>query len=119
MMEHRRAKRIDTNLKIKMEPIDSKGEAGPPIMADVVNISKTGVGFLCSDEIADHSYYKACLVLESKDSVDAVIETVRHVPENEKKIMYGGRFIGMNKNEQFKIEVFRMFTEHDREQAAM
>lgn len=113
-MEHkekRKAKRINTNLQLRMEPIEDGGET---IIADVTNISKSGIGFETEHTLADHSFYRARLELETKESMDAIIETVRHsenMKNDEDKIQYGGRFIAMSNNDQFKIEVFRLFVE--------
>ena len=89
-----------------MEPIDVGGE---PIIADVTDISKSGIGFETEYSLADHSFYKARLELETKESMDTIIETVRHNNTGTSKTRYGGRFIAMSNNDQFKIEVFRLF----------
>lgn len=112
-MEHkekRKAKRISTNLQLRMEPLEDGGET---IIADVTNISKSGIGFETERALSDHSFYRARLELETKESMDAIIETVRHSKSSMDKIQYGGRFIAMSNNDQFKIEVFRLFVEEN------
>lgn len=107
--ENRRAKRIKTHLKLKMESFETGREA---VEADVLNLSKSGLGFETDVSLPEHMFFKAKLILESKDSIDTVIETVRHGTEVDGRIQYGGRFVALNESDQFKIEVFRLFAEN-------
>ncbi|MCI8370977.1 MAG: PilZ domain-containing protein [Lachnospiraceae bacterium] len=112
-MEQRRAERIDTELKVMMVPIDAgPGNVRKPIFADVIDVSKTGIGFMTANEIEDHTYFKARLVFHSKESVDTIIETVRHITKEGDKNRYGGRFVALSESDQFKIEVLRMFAKN-------
>lgn len=112
-MENRRAKRIDANLKIMMEPLNKSGEQ-ESFEVEVMNVSKEGLGFVASNPLETHSFYKAHLVFQSKESVEAVIEIVRHIENDQHPYMYGSRFVGLTEGERFKIEVFRLFTENER-----
>lgn len=114
-MEQRKAQRIDTELKVMMVPIDAVDGNTRPIFADVTDVSKTGIGFETKTEIEDHSFFRARLVLNSRESMDTIIETVRHISKNGDKMRYGGRFVAMSESDQFKIEVFRLFAENNGE----
>lgn len=115
-MENRKAKRIGTQLKLRMEPLYEDGTTGKAVEADVINVSKVGLGFETGIDLTDHSFYRARLVLESKESMDTVIETVRHERLKDGRIQYGGRFVGLSESDQFKIEVFRLFAEQEKNQ---
>ena len=111
--ENRKAKRISTHLKLKMEPFETGGE---PVEADVLNLSKGGLGFETKVPLPDNMFFKANLVLESKDSMETVIETIRHGETIDGRIQYGGRFVGLSESDQFKIEVFRLFAENEHQE---
>lgn len=115
-VEQRRDKRIDVDIKILMEPIGGEVDGRKAFYADVVNVSKSGVGFTTPFQLEDNSFYKARLVFQTKESVDTIIETVRHEDMNQPMIRYGGKFIGISEKDQFKIEVFRMFAENEEKQ---
>lgn len=110
---YRRAERVSTNIKLQMEPLYDDGTVGESFMADVTNVSKGGLGFQTERDLNDHSFFRAQLVLESKESMDTIIETVRHEKKDEQMIQYGGRFVGLSESDQFKIEVFRLFSEQE------
>lgn len=112
VVEQRRAKRIDIDIKILMEPL-ANDSGQEPFYAEVINVSKSGIGFISPFELEEHFFYKARIIFQSKESVDTIIETVRRVDENEEQIRYGGRFVGISESDQFKIEVFRMFAENE------
>jgi len=115
-MEQRKDKRIDIDIKILMEPIDGEVDGRKAFFADVINVSKSGIGFTTPFRLEENSFYKARLVFQSKESVDTIIETVRHGDMDEPMINYGGKFIGISEKDQFKIEVFRMFAETEQEE---
>lgn len=111
-MEQRRAKRIDIDIQVLMEPLGAEGSK-EPFYVEVINVSKSGIGFIAPFELEENTFYKARIIFQSKESVDTIVETVRRMESDTKEIRYGGRFVGISESDQFKIEVFRMFTENE------
>lgn len=114
--EKRWSKRMDINTTIKLKAIRNNKAVFEPntseFNVDVINISKGGMAFKTKEMLPLNSYYDARVVLWTKETFDAVIEIVRMENEDiEGDTTYGCRFIGLNPDEQFRIDVYEMVSE--------
>lgn len=111
MEERRRSKRLDLDVSVQLERLDTEGVTTLKyIHVDVVDLSKTGIGFVASQKLEAGTYYDAKLQIWTKETIDAVIEIVR-VEEAVDSYRYGAVFIGMTETDALKIEIYQLFNE--------
>ena len=76
MEERRRNKRIGLSSKLLIKRLDGE-DAAKEVDIDVVDVSKTGVGFLCSEALEIGAVYEASLTIWTKEVIHAFLEN-RH-----------------------------------------
>lgn len=112
MEERRRSKRLDLDVSIQLERLDADGITTLKfIHVNVVDVSKTGIGFVSSQKLEAGTYYDTKLQIWTKEIIDAVIEIVR-LEEVEGGYRYGASFIGMTETDALKIEIYQLFSEN-------
>ena len=111
MEERRRSKRLDLDVSVQLERLDTDGVTTLKfIHVDVVDVSKTGIGFTATQKLEAGTYYDMKLQIWTKEVIDAVVEIVR-VEENENGYRYGAIFVGMTETNALKIEIYQLFNE--------
>lgn len=105
MDERRKNKRIELEAKLLMKRLDSAGVSGE-VDIEVVDVSKTGIGFNCSTPLEIGAVYEANLTIWTKETIHAFIEIVRIIKENNGTFSYGGIFIGMPEMDAARIMVY-------------
>lgn len=111
MEEKRRDKRLDLDVNVQLERLDEEGVTTLKyVHVDVKNISRGGIGFSCSKELAIGTYYDTKIQIWTKEIVDAVIEIVRREQDGD-GYQYGAVFIGMMETDGLKIDIYQMFNE--------
>ncbi len=103
MEERRRSKRTELRSKLLVKRLDTSVEH--EIGVEVMNVSKTGIGFICEDVLEIGAVYEAFLTIWTKEVLHAFIEIVR-IEKKEDIYEYGGLFIGMPEFELQRIDVF-------------
>lgn len=117
MPERRRSKRLDINVRIKLNELKTgfiKADVNKnEMLVDIVNISKDGLAFISSEKLTINTFYDANVVLWTKESFDTVIEIVRIENAEDGKILYGCKFIGILPSDQLKIQIFDMLQDNE------
>ncbi|MBQ7562865.1 MAG: PilZ domain-containing protein [Lachnospiraceae bacterium] len=111
MEEKRKAKRMVLNAHVIIKRLDNSTHERVPV--DVLDLSKTGIGFRCNQKLALNSMYEAEIVLWTKETINCFINIIR-ADEKEDAMIYGATFIGMTENDACKIDIYDMFTEADK-----
>ena len=115
MLEKRKHKRLKMEHALELARLNADGTADDGVVnADILNISRGGIGFLSRKSLEVGSYYDTRISLFSREMIDAVLEIV-HVEEQEKGYYYGGEFIGISDSNAVKIDIYQVFTTSDRE----
>lgn len=111
MEERRRSKRTDLNSKILVKRLDSD-KGAQEVDVNVVNVSKTGIGFTCDKPLDIGAVYEAYLTIWTSEVIHCFIEIVRieKLPDN---YNYGGLFIGMPEFDLQRIEVYNVVHDPD------
>ena len=108
VVERRRSKRTELKSRIIVKRLDSgKTEE---VGIDVLNVSKTGIGFTCVELLEIGAVYEAYLTIWTKEVLHAFIEVVRIEKEPE-TYQYGGMFIGMPEIDLQRIDVYQVVSE--------
>ena len=93
----------DNDLIIKR--LDNADLPAEEVAIEVIDVSKTGVGFNCTVPLEIGAVYEAHLTLWTKEVIHAFIEIVRIIKEDD-TFKYGGIFIGMPEMDAARIMVY-------------
>lgn len=104
MEEKRRSKRTELLSKLILKRLD--GSKAEEVTIDVLNLSKTGVGFASKKALTIGAVYEAYLTIWTKEVIHAFIEIVR-IEKNGELFEYGGIFIGMPEMDAARIETYQ------------
>ena len=105
MDERRRSLRTELEAELVMKRLDQPGfdsKAG----IQVTDVSKTGVGFLCSESLEMGAVYEANLTVWTKEVIHAFIQITR-IERVKDGFRYGGFFVGMNELDAYRIAVYQ------------
>ncbi len=105
MDERRRSKRIELSSKLLIKRLDTEGDT-KEVDIEVVDVSKTGVGFLCSEALEIGAVYEALLTIWTKEVLHSFLEIVRIEKTEDSRFTYGSIFIGMSEIEASRIETY-------------
>lgn len=108
MEERRKSKRTSMPSKLIMKRLDEKGQN--EVAIDIVDVSKSGVGFVCKEPLAIGAVYESFLTIWTQEVLHAFLQIVR-IELKEKEFFYGAVFIGMPEIDASRIEVYQSFNE--------
>lgn len=108
MEERRKNARLELESRLIIKRLDLNSEE--EISIDVIDVSKTGVGFNCTTPLTIGAVYEAFLTIWTKEVIHAFIEVVR-IEKVGEKFVYGGIFVGMPELDAQRIEVYKTVNE--------
>ena len=117
VVDKRKSKRTDIDVTIKLKEIRGNYPVGlskAEMSVDVVNVSKDGIAFASKEILALNAVYDTNVVLANGEQFEAIIEIVRMESTGGAETLYGCRFIGINSEDQFKIDVYQILYESNR-----
>lgn len=106
MEERRKSKRLELESKIIIKSINDPEEQHEAII-DIMDASKTGVGFNCDLPLTIGTIYEAYLTIWTKEVLHTFIEIVRIV-KKENTFNYGATFVGMPGMDASRISIYDM-----------
>lgn len=104
MEERRKNRRIEMESKLVIRRLD-KGGALEDAAIEILDVSKTGVGFTCDKILDIGGMYEAFLRIWTQEVIHAFIEVVR-IEKKGDVFEYGGIFVGMPESEAQRIGVY-------------
>ena len=111
MEETRRDKRLDLDVRVQLERLDEEEITTLRFVhVNVKNMSRSGIGFQCSEKLEIGTYYNTEIQIWTKEKIETVLEIVR-CSETDGEYQYGAVFIGMMEKEALKIDIYQMFNE--------
>ena len=108
--EKRRAKRMDLQANLLLREIGQSASKGV-VRIDVLDLSQTGIGFICDSELNIGTTYEADIIIWTGDIIHAFIEIVRKSGEHG-GFIYGGVFIGMPESDWCRIRVYETYKDY-------
>ena len=108
MNERRKNKRSELSSRLVIKRLD--GEGVDEVAIEVVDISKTGIGFTCTQPLGIAAIYEGYLTIWTKEVLHAFVEIVR-IEKKQDTFEYGAIFIGMPEMEASRIEVYQAFND--------
>ncbi len=114
MEEKRKDRRLDLDVTLELSRID--GDDGVTtiklVHVNVVDLSRSGLGFITKQELKVGSFYDTKLQIWTKDIIEAIVKIVRCDKKGD-EYHYGASFVGMIDKDALKIDVYRMFYESE------
>lgn len=118
-IEQRKAKRVDVNAVISINRLNNgeffHREDEEKFNVSIIDISETGLAFATDRPIEIDSYYNTDLDFDGCERIKAVVQIVRKEVHESGRSVYGGRFIGISTEDQFRLSVFRIVSENKAE----
>lgn len=109
MEERRKSKRMDLEAKLMVKRLDSAEEQA--VVINISDVSRTGVGFSCLDQLDIGAVYECYLTIWTKEVIHTCLQIVRTDKEESGSFHYGAVFIGMSEQDAFRISVYEQFSE--------
>lgn len=110
MEDRRKDKRTSLESTLIIRRIDSEEMTEVPI--EISDVSKSGIGFSCSETLEIGAVYESNLTIWTKEVIHAFLMIVR-IEMKEEGFLYGASFVGMPELDQKRIEVYQ--TIHEKE----
>jgi len=114
MDERRRRKRTDLDAHLTIKKMDGSSIEEHGI--DVTDVSISGIGFMCADELELGSIYEGTLTIWTKEKIKVFLDVVRRV-DKEDGINYGAHFVGMPDLYKRKIGIYQTVEEENQKQS--
>lgn len=108
MEERRKNKRVELKSKLLVRRLDISDQE--EVGVDVMNVSKTGIGFYCDRLLEMGAVYESYLTIWTQEVIHAFIEIVR-IEKAVDTFEYGGLFIGMPEIDLQRIDVYNTVSE--------
>lgn len=105
MEERRKGTRLSLEARLVIKRIDQ--QEGEEVKIDIVDMSKSGIGFTCKERLAMGAVYEAHLRIWTQEVIHAILEITR-MEEKEGQYDYGAFFLGMPEADSVRIEVYDM-----------
>jgi len=114
MNEKRKNNRLELTSQIVIKRLDGKETGDIKLAIEVMDVSKSGVGFKCTEPLQIGSVYEAYLTIWTKEIIHAFIEIVRIEKIND-IFLYGGIFVGMPELDAQRIGIYETITKYEKE----
>lgn len=108
MEERRKNKRTSLNSSIILKRLDDGRDEEVEI--EVIDVSKTGVGFTCTEPLTIGAIYESFLTIWTKEVLHAILEIIR-IEKKGNTISYGAIFVGMPEMDACRIETYQTVEE--------
>lgn len=104
MDERRKNKRTNMPSTLVIKRLDGGGDQNVSI--EIVDVSKSGIGFECKEQLQVGEVYESFLTIWTKEVIHAILRIVR-IELKEDIYSYGAVFVGMPDTESARIEVYQ------------
>lgn len=103
MEERRRSNRRELKSDLVVKRLNGGGEE--EIEIEVTDVSKTGVGFICSKPLEIGAVYESHLRIWTHEVLHAFLEIVR-IEKKDTAFSYGSVFMGMSEMDAARIQAY-------------
>ena len=108
MQEKRRNKRMELEANLTLNRLDV--EKPQNVLIHITDVSKRGVGFMCTEKLNVNDVYECELTLWTKEVLHAFLRIVRVVEGD--PYTYGSVFIGMTEADASRISAYQTVSEN-------
>lgn len=110
MQEKRNSRRMSLSAKLLIKNLNSATDKPEEVEIEVVDVSKSGVGFICDTPLEIGAVYEALLKIWNDDEIHAFLKVVRIEQTKDEKYICGTIFIGLPEMNAARIEVYDLLT---------
>ena len=103
--ENRRNKRTMLEAEIAIKPIGSN-VYGTPMLVEINDVSKNGIGFICDEVLEKGTNYEATLKIWTEETIEVFLQIVRRIQVGN-SFSYGAIFMGMSDVDAGRIETYQ------------
>ena len=109
MEERRKNKRMELQSTLSVKRLD--GTQMSDVDIEIIDVSKTGVGFSCNVALEIGAVYESNLRIWTQEVLHAFLEIVR-IEKQGNTYIYGAIFIGMPEMDASRIETYETVKDH-------
>lgn len=106
MKEKRDGRRMSLAARLLIKNMNDDSAKEEEVEIEVLDVSKSGVGFLCGTPLSVGAVYEAFLKIWTDEVIHAFLKVVRIEQTEEGRYMCGTIFIGMPEMNTKRIEVY-------------
>ncbi len=106
MIEKRNSTRMSLSARLLIKNMNEGSEKEEEAVIEVLDVSKTGVGFICDVPLSIGAVYETFLKIWSDDIIHAFLKVVRIEQTEEERYVCGTIFIGLPEMNAKRIEVY-------------
>lgn len=108
MEEKRMDRRMSLSAKLLIKNMNDDSVKADEVEIEVLNVSKTGVGFICNTPLSIGAVYEAHLKLWTDEMIHAFLKVVRIEQTEDERYMCGTIFMGLPEMNAKRIEIYEM-----------
>ena len=106
MNERRKGTRTNLDTSVVLNRIDEKEDE--EILIDIIDVSKTGLGFTCDKTLQIGSVYESFLKIWTMEKIHAYLRITRIEQNEDGSYEYGATFVGMPEMDQARIDNYNI-----------
>lgn len=110
MKERRKCKRTNMESTLIIKRVDGTSELSQEVMIDIIDVSKSGIGFFCDQPLMIGAVYESYLTIWTKEVLHAFLRICR-IELQESGFTYGASFVGMPEMDVKRIETYQTIIE--------
>lgn len=104
--ERRRDARTELSSKLILKRLDDSSDEHREVDIEIVDVSKSGIGFICTEELGIGEVYEADLVIWTQERLHTVLQIVR-AKKTEDAYVYGASYMAISETDIYRIEVYQ------------
>ncbi len=106
MVEKRGSMRMSLSARLLIKNMNDGSAKEEEVVIEVLDVSKTGVGFICDIPLSIGAVYETFLQIWTDDVIHAFLKVVRIEQTEEERYVCGTIFIGLPEMNAKRIEVY-------------
>lgn len=110
MDERRKNKRTGMVSTLVIKRLDDN--SNEEVAVSIVDVSKSGIGFECADQLQIGEVYEAFLTIWTKEVIHALLQIVR-ITKKPGGYIYGAVFMGMSETDAARIETYQIIQDYE------
>lgn len=117
MEEKRKSRRMSLSARLLIKNMNDESAKAEEVEIDVLDVSKTGVGFTCDMPLTIGAVYEAFLKIWTEEVIHVFLKVVRIEQMQDGRYTCGTIFIGLPELDAGRIEVYDLMTRMQEEEA--
>lgn len=106
MEEKRDGRRMSLSARLLIKNMNDESAKADEVAIEVLDVSKTGVGFICDVPLSIGAVYETYLKIWTDEVIHAFLRIVRIEQTKEERYVCGTIFIGLPEMNAARIEVY-------------